>query len=398
MPRRIWTPQRYGSIASKEVPALQAKVLTSKMTYRGNVLKHERTGVAVTVARSTVVRPSVRAPDKPLQVGSPSSSAAATLTVRLRCVSESEEGYDPRVDSAFLVACRNADDNRIRQLMTCRALTSDMVNCRDKTGKTGVSHICVNGNLPLLELITPIPSLDVNIGDNEGNTPLHFASQAGHVDIVHHLISHFKNLQIDQRNQLGFTALMKASLQGRTKCVKLLLTAGASPVLRDHGRGLCAAEWARFCGRQVCAEVLEKFTKNAVSGRPPSLRAHLQDLEKCNSEPNLQFLLCAESKESWLRQKLKRAFRASDCSRKLDYSLASNLTNAALCASSPLIPTASVKKGTPLPPPHPAIARSVSCSDRVTLPKVQVTEALMATENRPSRGSDSVGSRPNDVR
>jgi ankyrin repeat protein len=33
-------------------------------------------------------------------------------------------------------------------------------------------------------------------------------------------------LEVDARNAMGFTPLMKAALQGRTKCAKLLLFAG----------------------------------------------------------------------------------------------------------------------------------------------------------------------------
>lgn len=39
---------------------------------------------------------------------------------------------------------------------------------------------------------------------------------------------------------------------------------GASPLLRDSGRGLRAEQWARFCGRYVCAEVIEKFSKHRL--------------------------------------------------------------------------------------------------------------------------------------
>ena len=56
---------------------------------------------------------------------------------------------------------------------------------------------------------------------------------AGHDDVVNYLLHHFRRLRIDQCNQLGFTALMKASIQGRTRCAKHLLFAGKQ--LR-HGR------------------------------------------------------------------------------------------------------------------------------------------------------------------
>ena len=40
--------------------------------------------------------------------------------------------------------------------------------------------------------------------------------------------------------------------------------AGASPARRDFGRGYTAAQWARYCGRYMCAESIEKFVRTAV--------------------------------------------------------------------------------------------------------------------------------------
>lgn len=47
--------------------------------------------------------------------------------------------------------------------------------------QTALSYIASNGPLELLELVLQLPGLDVNKPDNEGNTPLHFAAQAGNI-------------------------------------------------------------------------------------------------------------------------------------------------------------------------------------------------------------------------
>ena len=51
---------------------------------------------------------------------------------------------------------------------------------------------------------------------------------------------------------------MKAALQGRVRCTRLLLLAGASPVLRDFGRGMCSSQWARLTSSSKCAEIIDK--------------------------------------------------------------------------------------------------------------------------------------------
>lgn len=47
---------------------------------------------------------------------------------------------------------------------------------------------------------------------------------------------------------------------------------GANPTLRDHGRGLRAEQWARFCGRYVCAEMIERFARHRLLERTTSCR------------------------------------------------------------------------------------------------------------------------------
>ncbi|KAB7499993.1 hypothetical protein Anas_08963 [Armadillidium nasatum] len=49
---------------------------------------------------------------------------------------------------------------------------------------------------------------------------------SSHVEIVSHLVNTCsRQVDLDLRNNLGFTPLMKAALQGRTKIAKILLFA-----------------------------------------------------------------------------------------------------------------------------------------------------------------------------
>ena len=49
---------------------------------------------------------------------------------------------------------------------------------------------------------------------------------SGHTEIVKTLINDFRKIRIDQKNRAGMTALIKAAIQGRTKCARTLLYAG----------------------------------------------------------------------------------------------------------------------------------------------------------------------------
>ncbi|KAJ9599920.1 hypothetical protein L9F63_009748 [Diploptera punctata] len=246
------------------------------------------------------------------------------------------------------------------------------------TFQTPVSYITSSGSLSMLEAITRLPGLNINKPDNEGNTPLHFAAQAGHVEIINYLLSQCTGVEVDARNDLGFTPLMKAALQGRTKCAKLLLFAGASPTLRDTGRGLRAEQWARFCGRYVCAEVIEKFARHRLLERTTAYG-------RWGSEPELgtRLLMGAgklpstsgqhSTQSQSFKSRLRRAFRTNSTGTDSPgrYSLVTQLTTAALCASSPVLPT-------PAPPVVKSLMRPL------TVPKVQVTPASTGGETSES--------------
>lgn len=88
---------------------------------------------------------------------------------------------------------------------------------------------------------------------------------------------------------------MKAAIQGHTRCAKALLLAGtltsiksiyptiqsnfnhifrfhvgASPMETDYKRQLRAEQWARFCGRHSCSEVIEKCSRNRPADKDKS--------------------------------------------------------------------------------------------------------------------------------
>jgi hypothetical protein len=54
------------------------------------------------------------------------------------------------------------------------------------------------------------------------------ARRAGQTECLNILLQRCPDIEVDARNTLGFTPLMKAALQGRTKCAKILLFAGES--------------------------------------------------------------------------------------------------------------------------------------------------------------------------
>ncbi|XP_076248863.1 uncharacterized protein LOC143188468 [Calliopsis andreniformis] len=270
--------------------------------------------------------------------------------------------------SALLRAARDADDSALSEIaiQVRKFGFGDIdVNMTDSSGRTAVSYMAGNGAPAMLELTLSFDGVDPNIPDNEGNTPLHFAAQAGQAECLNILLQRCPDIEVDARNSSGFTPLMKAALQGRTKCAKILLFAGANPTLRDHGRGLRAEQWARFCGRYVCAEVIERFARHRLLERSTSCR--------WGSEPELAAKVLQgkvvpipttplSPPSSGLKSKIRKVFRTTSGPDR-NFSLVSQLTSAALCASSPALP-----KSSEVPPVVKSLLRPLSVPQlRVTL-------------------------------
>ncbi|MBC8289770.1 MAG: ankyrin repeat domain-containing protein [Planctomycetes bacterium] len=72
----------------------------------------------------------------------------------------------------------------------------------------------------------------INITDHKGKTPLHRASQAGHVNITRLLLK--KGAELEATDPTGITPLVEAAHHGRTAVVEILLAEGANLAHLDH--------------------------------------------------------------------------------------------------------------------------------------------------------------------
>ncbi|KAL3079031.1 hypothetical protein niasHS_014813 [Heterodera schachtii] len=160
------------------------------------------------------------------------------------------------------------DDNQSQQQQSrnCQA------NSQDSSGKSLLIHSCARGLKNIVEELSLDEHIDVNLEDSEGNTALIHAAQAGYTQIIELLIDRFDKLEIDHVNKLGQTALIKAAIQGRANCARILLCSGADPNKRDNGRQMTALEWAKFVGRTECGLVIREFGEPKRGGDKQSLQ------------------------------------------------------------------------------------------------------------------------------
>lgn len=149
--------------------------------------------------------------------------------------------------------------------------------------------------------------------------------------------------------------------------------------MRDTGRGLRAEQWARHCGRYVCADVIEKYARSQLLskstsygnwGNEPEMGLHFINGKLQPSAVALQNAITKNHQQNnGLKSKLKRALHATTSgnsggrnSKISSFSLVSQLTSAALCVSSPVLPNSS----------HiPAVVKSIL--KPFVIPRIEIT-------------------------
>jgi uncharacterized protein len=98
---------------------------------------------------------------------------------------------------------------------------------------------------------------DVN---KTGWTPLHYAATGGHLEIMELLLE--QHAYIDAESPNGSTPLMMAAHYGTAAAVKLLLEAGADPLLRNQ-LGLSAIDFAHRANRAEAADLIAQAVRRS---------------------------------------------------------------------------------------------------------------------------------------
>lgn len=111
------------------------------------------------------------------------------------------------------------------------------------------------------ELVRKLIARDAHVS-KPGWAPLHYAATGGHLEIM--LILLEEHAFIDAESPNKTTPLMMAAMYGSTPAVKLLLEAGADPLLRNE-LGLSAVDFAQRANRPDAAELIAA----AIRARQP---------------------------------------------------------------------------------------------------------------------------------
>lgn len=169
-------------------------------------------------------------------------------------------GFDPNtVDSkgsAGLLLAVKASSFKVASRLA--AAPGTKVEVRNSADESPLMLAALKGELALCQLLIK-KGADVN---KPGWAPLHYAATNAHIDIMNLLLE--AHAYIDAASPNGTTPLMMAAQYGDESSVKLLLEAGADPLLRNS-LGLSALDFAHRASRLVSAQIISAF----VRGRQP---------------------------------------------------------------------------------------------------------------------------------
>uniref|UniRef100_A0A3Q2DHP8 Ankyrin repeat domain 33Aa n=1 Tax=Cyprinodon variegatus TaxID=28743 RepID=A0A3Q2DHP8_CYPVA len=143
-------------------------------------------------------------------------------------------------------ACARNDPTSLSSMLE-RGLTKEEAMELDINGRNGLMLAVSKGFVDIVTVLHKCPLIDINHQDKDGNTALMIAAQA-FITILNYILNYYSGVETEIRDPRGFTALIKAGLQGREECVSaLLMHADMHAVDLVQGRGL--KDWVLRTGR-----------------------------------------------------------------------------------------------------------------------------------------------------
>ena len=153
---------------------------------------------------------------------------------------------DAKGQPGLYLAARDKSMKAAAALMTWPKIE---VEARTASDESPLMIAALNGTTDLAQQLIA-KGADVN---KTGWAPLHYAATRGHLQMISLLLD--KYAYIDAASPNGTTPLMMAAFYGTPPAVKLLLEAGADPLLKNS-QGLTAIDFAQKNNRADSAELI----------------------------------------------------------------------------------------------------------------------------------------------
>ncbi|CAB1336731.1 unnamed protein product [Coregonus sp. 'balchen'] len=152
--------------------------------------------------------------------------------------------------STLYEACNRNEALTLQRVLE-RGVTKEEVMELDINGRNGLMLAVSRGYVDIVYGLHTCPLIDINHQDNEGSTAVMIAAQAGYISILNFILNYYPKVDLEVRDIRGFTALIKAALQGREDCVSSLIMAGRFEVLQRLRRLQACPIAEQFCDSYV---------------------------------------------------------------------------------------------------------------------------------------------------
>ena len=160
---------------------------------------------------------------------------------------------DPKGLNGLYIAIRDQSLHAAEALIDWPKTNIEIRTAQDESP---LMMAALKGNLELARKLID-RGADVN---KTGWTPLHYAATNGHLPLIELLLD--QSAYIDAESPNGSTPLMMAAHYGTPAAVKLLLEAGADPMLKNQ-LGLTAIDFANRANRKDSAELIARFVRES---------------------------------------------------------------------------------------------------------------------------------------
>jgi ankyrin repeat protein len=168
------------------------------------------------------------------------------------------QGFNPNLVDAngnplLVLAIKDKSYGVIEVLLATKGMDVDLSN---NQGETPLMYAAINGDLPLVKTLVLKHKAQL---DHISWTPLHYACSKGNYEVAQFLLS--KGALVDSMSLGGTTPLMMAVQSGNEYTVKLLLNYGANLQIRNQV-GLSAIDIADIYNQPIIGEGLRsRWTK-----------------------------------------------------------------------------------------------------------------------------------------
>ncbi len=158
---------------------------------------------------------------------------------------------DPKGQHALVIATQSQSTKVMQALLAAPKIKVEVRNSSDESPLMLAS---LNGLTSVARQLVD-KGADVN---KPGWAPLHYAATRGHLEIMTLLLDN--HAYIDASSPNGTTPLMMAAFYGTPSAVKLLLEAGADPLLKND-QALSAIDFAHRNNRKDSADIISAFVR-----------------------------------------------------------------------------------------------------------------------------------------